>query len=419
MRAGREARPLDRLEHRQQPLDGRIDGHRGELILWPIEPLLKRLRPAAAPVVLAAALAAAVPSAAVAQARPRLDVRLFAPFGPPGQPEPIAVGPDGLVYVATNQQDHGPFARRPSQVVAFTRAGVVRRRYVIRGQDLAEDHGIQGLAFDGSGLLHALDRSRRARVVVLDPRTGRRRDYATFRDVPRCAAAGRRTDCSATARDRPAEPDYLAFSPDGSAYVTDIEQALIWRIPRGGGRARVWFTDPRLEGAGDFGPNGIQFLRDRRTLLVANTFFDNSAVGALWTVRVRRGSRPGRLRVLWRSRPGDGPDGVAVARSGNIYVALASGNAVALVSPRGREVARSTARVARGRSGREVPVAGPGSLAFAGRRLLVTNHCPVGCDPPAWAVLDVWAGEPGLALHRPVVVPGGRAGVSRAYRPRT
>jgi sugar lactone lactonase YvrE len=263
-----------------------------------------------------------------------------------------------------------------------------------------------------------LDRSRRARVVLFDPRTGRQRDYATFRDVPRCAA-GRRTDCSATARDRPAEPDYLAFAPDGAAYVTDIEQALIWRIPRGGGRARVWFTDPRLEGAGDFGPNGIQLLRDRRTLLVANTFFAGSPAGGLWTVPIRRGGRPGRLRVLWRSRPGDGPDGVAVARSGNVYVALAGGNAVALVSPRGREVARTSARVARGSGGRQVPVAGPGSLAFAGRRLLVTNHCPVGCDPPAWAVLDVWAGEPGLALHRPVVAPGRRATASRAYRPRT
>jgi len=91
-----------------------------------------------------------------------------------------------------------------------------------------------------------------------------------FRDVPRCLPPVLESDCSATTGDMPALPDFPVFAPDGTMYVTDAFQALIWRVPRGGGRAEVWLTDPGLESI--FGPNGAQFMPDGRTLLFANTF---------------------------------------------------------------------------------------------------------------------------------------------------
>src|SRR5215211_163780 len=116
-----------------------------------------------------------------ATARERLDIRLFTRVGNPGEPEPIAIGPEGLIYVATNQQGKGD-AGAPSRVFVFTRAGRLARSYALQGQKLDEDHGIQGLAFDGRGLLYVLDRSATPRVVVLNPKTGDQRTYATFRD---------------------------------------------------------------------------------------------------------------------------------------------------------------------------------------------------------------------------------------------
>ena len=362
------------------------------------------LKSAACAVLTAVGVAAAAPAALGREPQP-LSIRLFATIGPPGQPEPVAIGPDGRIYVGTNQQQFG-FTDRPSKVFAFSRSGRLVRQYTLAGQDLGRPHGIQGLAFDGSGLLHVLDRSARPRDVMLDPLTGRQSTYATFRDVPRCQVGRRPTGCQKTTRDTAAGPDYMAFAPGGALYVTDIEQALIWRVPKGGGRARVWFADPRLEGAGDFGPNGAQFLRDGRTLVFANTFYDRQATGALSSVRVRRDGRAGRYRLLWRSRLGDGPDGIAIARSGNVYVALASANAVAVISPRWREIARSTAKFAADERGRRVAITGPASLAFVGRRLLMTDQCPLGCTPPQWAVVDVYAGERGLPLYQPVVAPG-------------
>ena len=188
--------------------------------------------------------------------------------------------------------------------------------------------------------------------LIIDPSTGRQRTYSRFRDVPRCSLAGRTSDCSATVSDMAAEPDYAAFGPGGALYVTDIEQALIWRVPRGGGRPSVWLTDSRLESP--FGPNGIQFMDDKRTLMLAVTATGpdpegEPGAGALFTVLLRRDGRPGELTAFWRSRPVDGPDGFALGRSGKVYLALAGSSQIVVISSGGEELVR----VARG-PGREL-----------------------------------------------------------------
>lgn len=354
---------------------------------------------------LAAALAFILLAAAGAPAASRepLDIRVFARVGPPGQPEPVAVGPDDRVYVGTNQLGHGD-AGAPSKVFAFSTGGKLVREYELRGQPLGESHGIQGLAFDRDGLLYALDRSAKPRVIALNPATGEQSVYSRFRDVPPCGpvpgSPGK--DCSDTRLDGPAGPDYATFSAAGDLYVTDIDQALIWKVPRGGGRPHVWFTDARLESL--YGPNGIQFMADGRTLLFVNTASNpaagNPLTGRLYKVPVQPGGNPGDLTQVWESLPLDAPDGLAIARSGNVYVALAGSNQVVALSPDFVELARTPADPVANQA-EEIPLDGPGSLAFLGNRLLVSNHSPIRGDPESWAILDVLAAEPGLALHYP------------------
>jgi outer membrane protein assembly factor BamB len=354
----------------------------------------------------AAACALLATTTAAAAPRPLYDVRLFAHVPSPGSPEPVVVAPDRTVYVGTNQAGKGSDAdaAAPSRVFAFSPAGKLLRSYVLHGQPLGQDHGIQGLAQDGDGLLYVLDRSADPRVVVLDPVTGAQRRYASFHDVPSCSAAGRTTDCSATVNDAAAGPDYATFAPDGTLYVTDIDQALIWRVPRGGGRAEVWFTDPRLESV--YGPNGIQLLGDGRTLLFVNTGSNpqagNPATGRLYRLPILSGGRPGTLTQLWESRPVDGPDGFALGRSGRVYLALAGASQMVVLSPTGEELARFPATPLENQQ-QEVPFNGPASVAFDGERLLVTNQGFPEGTPDSWAVLDVFAGETGLPLFRPFV----------------
>jgi sugar lactone lactonase YvrE len=356
-------------------------------------------------------------------------VRVFTRIGNPGQPEPVAIGPDGRVYVGTNQQQRGD-SRAPSKVFAFNPDGRLAREYELRGQHLDEDHGIQGLAFDGRGLLYVLDRSATPRVVVLDPRSGSQREYAPFRDVPGCTAAGRTTDCSAASVDRPAAPNFGAFAPDGSLYVTDIEQALIWRVPPGGRRAEVWFTDPRLESP--FGPNGIQMMAGGKMLMFAVTGTNPSAggppaSGALYKLPIGPDRRPGELQEHWRSRPLDGPDGFALARSGTAYLALAGSSQFVVISPEGAERARIPATPL-DNSRYEVPFDGPASVAFLGRSALVSNQSFPRGDSSNWAILDVFTGETGLPLFKPLIGPArlslalrgrrGRSGRRRCFRGR-
>ena len=357
-----------------------------------------------------------LPAGAWAQERQFLDVRVFARVGNPGQPEPVAIGPDGRVYVGTNQQQRGD-SRAPSKVFAFAPDGRLAREYELQGQKLDEDHGIQGLAFDGRGLLYVLDRAARPRVVVLNPRTGAQRYYAEFRDVPSCTAAGRTTDCSATNVDAPAAPNFAAFGRDGNLYVTDIEQALIWRLPPRAGRAEVWFTDPRLESP--FGPNGIQVMAGGRSLMFAVTGTNPSAggapsSGALYKLPIGPGGGPGELQEHWRSRPLDGPDGFALARSGTAYLALAGSSQLVVVAPDGAERARIPATPIDNER-YEVPFDAPASAAFLGRSVLVSNQSFPRGNPSSWAILDVFAGEAGLPLFKPLI---GRARLRLALRGR-
>jgi sugar lactone lactonase YvrE len=338
--------------------------------------------------------------------RERFDLRVFTRVGEPGQPEPVAIGGDGRVYVGTNQQGKGD-ASAPSRIFAYSRTGTLLRQYVIKGQDLSEDHGIQGIAVDGAGRLFALDRAADPRVVAIDPKSGRQRTYARFRDVPSCSAAGQNGDCSATMGDSPSGPDYAVFGPGGALYVTDIDQALIWRVPRGGGRASVWLTDPRFESV--FGPNGIQLVDGGRRLLLAVTATfpspsDTPTSGALFEIPLRgEKRRPGHAEELWRSRPVDGPDGFAVGRSGTVYLALAGTNQIVVISSSGEEIARLPASPAEN-AAMEVPLDGPASAAFLGKRVLITNQSTAG-NPSSWAVYDLYAGERGLPLFRPRIRP--------------
>jgi sugar lactone lactonase YvrE len=352
-----------------------------------------------------------------AHARDRFDVDLFARVPDPGQPEGIAVDSKGTVFVGTSPKEGGPTgARRPSKVFAYNGKGKLKREYVIGGQDLDEPfYGLLGMAFDGDDLLYALDAAP-PRVVRLDPRTGAQSEYARFRDVPPCSAE-RTQDCSDTVADMGSFPDYPVFAPDGTMYVTDLMQALIWRVPPGGGRPEVWFTDNGFETL--FGPNGIQFMADGKTLLfvLSNQSSPTSnpqRTSGLYQLLVGPDGTPGQLEQIWEAGPADVPDGFALARSGNAYVALAgtTGNAVAVVSPQGEEIARTPATEIENQQ-MEVPFDQPASAAFLGERVLVTNHSLFARNPDHYAVLDVFADEPGLPLLRPRITaapPGGGDG---------
>ncbi len=324
-----------------------------------------------------------------------MSSRLFATVPTPGHPVGIVEADDGTTYVATHQ-DAGGGPGGPSHIFGYNGSGKIVKDITITGQDAPQ--GLTNMAQDSRGVLYALDRHP-ARVIAVDPRTGAQRTYATFADVPPCGPAGPDGNCSATQSDLPAYADDLAFAPDGSLLVTDISQALIWRIPRGGGTPVVWKTDPQLESI--FGTCGIKFAGPT-TLVVGQCLYgvtDPSQMatgyGRIYTMGIGAGGRPGALHTIWQGQPGEAPDGFALGASGRIYVPLALGNALLVLSPGGRELTRVTS------SGSSIPWDNPASVAFRGTHALVTNQAFLSGVAADSAVMDVNVGEPGMPLYRP------------------
>ena len=321
-----------------------------------------------------AALAAAAPAA---EARDRWDTQVLALVPTPGFPAHAYAHPNGRVYEGTYSNPNGDTV--PSRVFEYEGDGTLLRSWTVRGQNLDEAHGVQVATSDGSGRLVLLDKSP-PRAVLLDPRTGEQTEYAKF---PQGSI-----------------PNYAAWGPDFSLYVTDYAQAVLWRIPPGGGTPEQWLADPRFDG-GEFGATGIELGADQRTLYVAvqsqaGGAAGNPSTGRIFTIPIQPDGKPGEMTEFWESRPADGPDGFGIARSGNIYIALLATNQLAMIDPQGVEKERFPSAPGGGDNGSPVPFDSPSNASFLGTRVVVGNQSYFNGDRAHQAILDVETGEEGL-----------------------
>jgi sugar lactone lactonase YvrE len=320
-------------------------------------------------------LALAVAATATAE-RARFDTQVFALIPSPGFPARAYVAPNKRVYEGTYTNPSGDSV--PSLVREYDKRGTLLRTWAIDGQELSEDHGVQVATSDARGRLVLLDKAP-ARVLVLNPRNHRQRTYATF----------------------PGEalPNYAAWGPRGELYVTDYTHGVLWRVPRGGGEAKVWLDDARLDGA-EFGTTGIVLARDRSHLLISQQSSagggdGNPTTGRLYEIAIGPDRNPGAIRTIWESQPFDGPDGFWLDRQGHIYISLLVANQIAVIGPDGAELERFPDASANGANGSAVPFDNPSSVMFLGKRLMIANQAFISGDTSHMAILDVFVGERG------------------------
>ena len=310
----------------------------------------------------------------------------------PGYPAQAYVHPNGRVYEGTYINPNAGAV--PSRVFEFDgQDGTLLRSWSVPGQNVSGQQAVQVTTSDANGDLVILDNSP-ARVLKLDRDTGDFRVYSTFADVEGGAVP---------------RPNYGAWGPDGSLYVTDYGQGLIWRVPPGGGAAVVWLRSAKLEGSVDFGTTGLALAGDRRTLLVAQGTSAvgngelNPATGKIYRVPIDPAGRPGPITKLWESAAADVPDGFAIAANGRLYVPMVGLSAqIAVVAPDGREIERFPQASGSGENGSPVPFDSPSSARFLGTRLIVANQSALAGTTANQALLDVEAGETGL----PELIPG-------------
>lgn len=348
----------------------------------------------------ACAVLASVGLASASNDRAIGDTRLWERMPFPGMPEGIAVR-DGKVYVTTHASIAGNGGGPASRVLVYDleTKRLIRSR-AIQGQNLSGTHGLLAMAFDADGNLYVVDRSP-SRVIKLDPALSTQTDYARFPELPACRPAGPTTGCSPTTADQPNFTDYIAFDPAGNMYVTDLDAATIWRItPRG--EPQIWYQDARFDSV--FGLNGIAVDPSGTTLYFAMTGSlqpTTPGQGIIYTLPIVDRPVAVDLKVFHTfTQPAAGPDGIAFGASGNLYVALAGANQVAILNPDGSEAAIFPDPVANQQM--VVPYDLPASIAFDGRgSILVTNQSYFFGNENNWAVLDAWVGDTALALHEP------------------
>ena len=351
--------------------------------------------------VVAAICCLATLAPAAGAARARFDTRLLAKIPTPGFPALAYVHPNRRIYVGTYVNPQGDTQR--SRVLEYE-SDALLRSWTVPGQDLSKEHGVQVATSDRKGRLVLLDRNP-ARALILDRNTGRFTQYATFADLPDCPPLGGQ-NCSPSTQDLPAVPNYAAWGTDGSLYVTDFEQAVIWRVPPGGGAAQIWLADARLDG-GMFGTTGIVMGADRHTLFVAQGSSGglnpvgllpggslNPTSGKIYRLPIQANGQPGTLQKLYESQPADLPDGFAISASGVFYVPMAGSNQLAVVGPDGTERERFPGSPS-GDNGSGVPFDTPSSARFLDDRLIVANQS-FGGNRDNQATLDVEAREGGL-----------------------
>jgi len=345
-----------------------------------------------------AALVLLVPAGALASSWP---VRVFARMPSPGYPADAVLNDDGYVYAGSfHPLDGGSDA--PSKVFAFAPNGSIARSYTVTGQAAGAAHGVQVALTDARGRLYLLDQAP-ARVLILNPRTGTQSTYATIPTLPGQNAP---------------EPDFAAWGPDGSMYITDYAQYVIWRVLPGGGTAKVWLSNPAFNGV-IVGPAGIQLMADRHTLM-----FDQGgevgtgAEGVLYEVPIEANGSPGALREVWESTPAQAPDGLAIARSGDVYIAMVgpTANQIVELSPSGK-LLNETPADPLSNTPAPIPFDAPGSVLFDGDEIIVGNQSAINQNTANMALLELDVGEAGQPIYTP---PGGppppRLKISVAHR---
>jgi sugar lactone lactonase YvrE len=309
----------------------------------------------------------------------------------PGYPEGVAV--HGNSVFVSGPARFGTSGTGPSAIQAYNRkTGQLEQTIVVQGEALAFEHALSNIAIDGQGRIYALSTQLGLIRFTKQGQSYQQSAYgAPLPDIPPVAPGP----------DFPPIPNDVVFDDDGNAYVTDSLQATIFRYGPGGGTPTIWFQSPLFVGSGPipFGPNGIRLDPERQHVYVVSTTSPSDpSLGTIYRLPLVNSPSPGDLEIFHQYVAGEGPDQLAFAANGKLYVTLAFSNQISILSTSGAEITRISSQL-----GDEVPMDNPAGIAFDNRTksVLIANHALLSGNPAHFAVLSAYVGETGDPLSEP------------------
>lgn len=319
----------------------------------------------------------------------------------PGFPEGIAV--HGNRVFVSGPARFGTAGTGASAIQVFNRkSGSLVKTISVSGEALAFEHAVSNIAVDGDGRVYALSTqlglirfTKQGSEYVQEP-------YGEpLPDLPTCDSAPMGAACSPTVVDFPPIVNDIVFDEQGYAYATDSLQATIFRYSPGGGFPEIWFQSPLFEGGGPipFGPNGLRLDPIRENVYVAiSTSSSNPALGTIYRLPLVASPDAGDLEVFHEYTAGELPDQLAFGARGELYVSLALSNQISVLAEDGSEITRVGSA-----AGDAIPLDAPAGIAFDSRSksLLISNHALLTGDPSHFAVLQMFARDPGNPLSQP------------------
>lgn len=261
-----------------------------------------------------------MPPTATGSERPLGDLALLTTVAEPGSLDGVAVGPDGTVYVVSD--DAGDEA---SMLWAFTETGKPVDSWAAPGQPKGRTRGLTGVAVDPDGTVWVVDAST-ASLLRLDRTAGELVPVVEVDDIPACGILNLASPCESGLLDSAPLLSGIAAAPDGSIVIADRAQGVVWQLA--GRKLTVLAAlDDRV--AAD-GPVGLSFLSDDELIVAVGGRLSSFPPGlpAVLQIRLVDGAAQPPVVVAdlaVTETPGD----VVAGDSGRIYVSIPSAGIIA------------------------------------------------------------------------------------------
>ena len=316
----------------------------------------------------------------------------------PGFPEGVAV--HGNRIFVSGPARFGTAGTGPSAIQVYNRNTAEWIQTIeVTGEDLSQEHALSNVAVDAEGRIYAL--STQLGLIRFQKQGHEYVQQAYGDPLPDLPCTDQTNAvCPPPGVVIPPIANDIVFDAEGNAYVTDSLQQTIFRYAPGGGAPHVWFQSPLFEGSGffPFGLNGIRLDPMRQYLYFAVSTTANPAVGKIYRLPLVESPDNSNLEQFHVYAASELPDQLAFGANGKLYVSLALSNQISVLNEDGTESMRISSM-----PGDAIPLDNPAGIAFdsASKSLLIVNHALLSGNPAHFAVLKLYAGDPGNPLEKP------------------